>query len=117
MYRSNGHLAASLGATTARFGAALTVIHVVRVALNCTPVADVRAKYAGLLGERAVAGSCISAQPTDRRAFNATGWTRIRTLRADHVSETVAALGCAVVTGLDAVLGTLVQMMTHRVSP
>ena len=117
LHRSNGHLAASLGATTARFGAALTVIHVVCVALICTPVADVRAQYAGLLGERAVAGSCIGAQPTDRRALNATGWTRIRTLLAEHVRETVAALGRAVVTGLDAVLGTLVQMMTHGVFP
>ena len=108
MHRSNGHLAARFGATTARFGAALTVIHVVRVALNCTPVADVRAQYAGLLGERAVAGSCIGAQPTDRRALNATGRTLIFAVFADHVRETVAALGRAEVAGVDAVFGELV---------
>ena len=51
-----GHLAASIGTTAARLGAAFTVVHVMRAALFRAPVADVRAKLAGLLGERTIAG-------------------------------------------------------------
>lgn len=87
------------------------------VALCRTPVADVRAQPASLLGERTVAGDRIDAQPADRRAFNAAGRTVIFAFLADHVRETVAALNRAVVTGCDAVPGALVQMMTHIVFP
>ena len=115
-FGSTGHLAASLCATTARLGAALTVIHVMCVALFRAPVANIRAQLAGLLGEWTVAGDCIGTQPADRRALDTAGRTVIFTFLADHVRKTVAALGRAFVTGFDAVLGVLVQMMTHGVS-
>ena len=84
-----------------------------RVALFCTPVADVCAQLANLLGERTVAGDRIDAQPADRRALDAAGRTVIFAFLTDHLCETVAALGRAVVAGGDAVLGALVQLMTH----
>ena len=88
-----------------------------RVALFRTPVADVRAQLANLLGERTVAGDRIDAQPADRRALDAAGRTGIFAFLADHARETAAALGRAVVAGDDAVLGALVQMITHFVFP
>lgn len=88
-----------------------------RVALFRTPVADVRAKLASLLGERTVAGDRIDAQTADRGALDAAGRAAIFAFLADHVRETVAALGRAVVAGGDAVLGALIQMMTHVVFP
>ena len=91
------------------------MIHVMRAALFRTPLADVRAQFANLLGERTVAGDRIGAQPADRRALDAAGRTVIFAVLADHVRETVAALGRAVVAGGDAVLGALVQRMTHVV--
>jgi hypothetical protein len=103
--RSSGHLAANLGASTARLGATLAVIHVMRAALFRAPSADVRAQLARLLGERAVAGDRIGAQPADCRALDAAGWTVIGALSAGHVRETDAARGCAVIAGLDAVHG------------
>ena len=111
--RLAGHVAASRDATTARLGAALTVIHVMRIALFRTPVADVRAQFADLLGERTVAGDRIVAQAADCRALDAAGRAVIFAFLSDHVCETVAALGRAVVADGDAVLGALVQMMTH----
>jgi hypothetical protein len=116
-FRSSGHLAARIGATTARFGAALTVIHVMLAALFRTPVAYVRAQLAYLLGERTVAGDRVGAQTADSRALDAAGRTVIFACLAAHVRETIAALGRAVVAGGDAVLGALVQMITHCVSP
>jgi len=59
--QSSSHLAASLDATTARLGTALTMIHIVRVALFRTPIANVRAQFADLLGERTITGDCIGA--------------------------------------------------------
>ena len=115
--QSTSHLAASLGATTARLGTALAMIHVMRVALFRAPVADVRAQLADLLGERTVAGDRIGAKPADRRALNATGRTLIFAVFADHVRETVAALGRAVVAGVDAVFGALVRRIAHVVFP
>lgn len=115
--RSSGHLAASLGASTARLGAALAVIHVMRAALFRAPSADVRAQLARLLGERAVAGDRIGAQPADRRALDAAGWTVIGALSAGHVRETDAARGCAVVAGVDAVHGAWLKEMVHCVFP
>jgi hypothetical protein len=88
-----------------------------RAALFRTPVADVRAQLASLLGERTVASDRIDAQPADRRALNAAGRTAIFAFLAYHVRETAAALGRAVVAGGDAVLGALVQMMAHVVFP
>ena len=88
-----------------------------RVTLLRTPVADIRAKFAGLLGERTVAGHCIGAQPADRRTLDAAGGTGIAAFLSDHMREAVAAFGCAVVAGVDTVLCTLVQMMTHGVFP
>src|SRR5665811_1133152 len=114
---SSGHLAAHLGATTARLGAALAVIHIMLAALFRTPVADVRAQLAYLLGERTVAGDRVGAQPADRRALDAASGTRVGAGLADHVRETVAARGRAVVARGDAVLGALVQMISHGVSP
>jgi len=84
-----------------------------RVALFRAPVADVRAQLASLLGERTVAGDRIDAQPADRQALDAAGRTAIFAFLADHVRETVAALGRAVVARGDATLGALVQRMTH----
>ena len=79
-----------------------------RVALFRAPIANVRAQLADLLGERTVTGDRIGAQPADRRALNATGGTVIFTVFADHVRETVAALGRAEVAGINAVFGELV---------
>ena len=88
-----------------------------RVALFRAPVADVRAQRASLLGKRTIAGYRIDAQSADRRALDAAGRTAIFAFLADHVRETDAALGRAVVAGGDAVLGALVQMITHVVFP
>ena len=88
-----------------------------RVALFRTPVANVRAQFASLLDERTVAGDRIDAQPADRRALDAAGRTVIFTFLTDHLRETVAALGRAVVAGGDAVLGALVKMMIHVAFP
>ena len=115
--QSTSHLAASLGATTARLGTALAMIHVMRVALFRTPITNVRAQLADLLGERTVAGDRIGAQSADSRALDATGRAFIFAILADHVRKTVAALSRAVVAGVDAVFGVLVQMMTHGISP
>ena len=88
-----------------------------RAAFFRTPVADVRAQLANLLGERTVAGDRIGAQAADRRALDAAGRTGIFAFLADHLRETVAALGRAVVAGGDAVFGALVQRITHVVFP
>ena len=85
-------------------------------ALFRTPVADVRAQLADLLGERTVAGNRIGAQAADRRAFDAAGRTVIFAFLADHVRETVAALCRTVVASGDAVFCVLVQMIIHGVS-
>jgi len=82
-----------------------------------TPVANIRAQLANLLGKRTVAGNRVGAQAADRRALDATGRTVIFACLAAHVRETIAAVGRAVVAGGDAVLGALVQMVTHCVSP
>jgi hypothetical protein len=88
-----------------------------RVALFRTPVADVRAQLANLLGKGTVAGHRIAAQPADRRALNTAGRTAIFAFLTHHVRETVAALGRAGVAGGDAILGALVEMMTHVMFP
>lgn len=84
------------------------MIHVMRVALFLTPVADVRAQLAYLLGEWTIARYRIGAQPADRRALDAAGRAIIVTLSANHVRETNAALGRAEVARLDTVFGKLV---------
>lgn len=116
-FRSSVHFAAYLSATTTRHGAALTVIHVLLATLFRTPVADICAQLANLFGKRTVAGNRISAQTANRRAFDATGRTIIFACLAAHVRETIAAIGCAVVAGGDAVLRALVQVIIHSVSP
>ena len=88
-----------------------------RVALLGTPIADVSAQLADLLGERTVAGHCIGAQSTDRRTLDAAGRTRIVAFLADHMREAIAAFGRAVVAYVDTVFGALVQMMTPGVFP
>lgn len=70
-----------------------------RAALFRTPVANVRAQFADLLGEPSVAGDRIGAQTADRRALDAAGRTVIFAFLADHVREAVAALSRAVVAG------------------
>jgi hypothetical protein len=107
-FRSSCHLAASLCATTARCSTTFAVVHVMRVALFRTPVADVRAQLAKLLDEWAVAGDCIGAQAAHCRALDAAGRTGIFAVLADHMRETVAAFGRAVIAGVDAVRGVLV---------
>jgi len=116
-FRSSGHLAACLGATTARFGTTLAVIHIMLATLFRTPVANIRAQLANLLGERTVAGDRVGAQTANRRALDAAGRTVIFACLAAHVRETIAALGRAVVAGGDAVLGALVHMIAHRMIP
>ena len=117
MHRLAGHLAASRGATTARLGAAFTAIHVMGAAFFRTPVTDVRAQLAELLGERTVAGDRVGAEPADRRALDTARGTGVAAGLAGHKRETVAALGRAVVAGGDAVFGALVQRITHVVFP
>ena len=117
VHHSSGHLAASFCTTAARLGAAFTVIHIVRVALFRAPVADVSAQLAGLLGERTIAGHRICTQPADRRALDAASRAFIHAFLADHVGETVAAFGRAIITGGNAVFGALVQVVTHDVLP
>lgn len=92
---------------TARLGAALAVVHVMRAALFRAPVANVRAQLADLLGERTMAGDRVSAQAADRRALDAAGRTFIFACLADHVRETVATRGRTVVAGVDTVRGVL----------
>jgi hypothetical protein len=116
-FRSSCHLAASLCAMTARCSTTFAVVHVMRVALFRTPVADVRAQFADLLCERTVSGNRIGAQAADRRALYAAGRAVIFALLANHVRETVAALGRTIVAGVDAVHCILVQMMSHGASP
>ena len=82
-----------------------------------TPIADVRAKFANLFGERIVAGNCVGAQPANRGTLDTAGRTGIRAFLSDHVVKTTAALGRAVVAGGDAIFGVLFQMMTHGVFP
>jgi hypothetical protein len=112
-----GHLTARLGTAAASLGAALAVRHVMGAAFLGAPVADVRAQLAELLGERTVASDRVATEPADRRALDAAGRTAIFAFLADHLCETVAALGRAVVAGGDAVLSALVQMMTHVAFP
>ena len=86
-----------------------------RLALFRAPVADVRAQLASLLGERTVADDRVNAQPADRSALDAAGRTVIFAFLTHHVRETVAALGRAVVAGVDAVFGALVRRIAHVV--
>lgn len=116
-FKSSGHFAAGLSATTAGLGAELAVIHVLLATLFRTPVADICAQLANLLGKRTVAGNRIGAQSANRRTLDAAGRTVIFACLTAHMRETIAALGCAVVTGGDAVLRALVQMIIHDVSP
>ena len=88
-----------------------------RAALFRAPVANVRAQLAGLLGERTIAGHRIGTQAADRRALDAASRAFIHAFLADHMSETVAAFGRAIVAGGNAVFGALIQMMTHGVFP
>jgi len=83
------------------------------VALCRTPVADVRAQLANLLGERTVAGYRINAQSADHRALDAAGRTAVFAFLTHHVRKADTALYRAVVAGFDAVPSILVQMMTH----
>ena len=53
---------------------------------------------------------CLGGHLAASRAF-------IHAFLADHVGETVAAFGRAIVTGGNAVFSALVQMMTHGVFP
>lgn len=93
------------------------MIHVLLATLFRTPVADICAQLANLLGKRTVAGNRISAQTANRCALDAAGRTVIFACLAAHVRETIAALGCTIVTGGDAVLRALVQMIIHGGSP
>ena len=88
-----------------------------RATLFGTPLADVRAQLADLLGKRAIAGDRIGAQSADCRALDTAGRTGVFAFLADHMRETVAALGGTVIAGGNAVFGVLVQMMTHGVIP
>ena len=117
LVRSTGPFATSLGAATAGVGTALTGLHVTCFAFFCAPVADLGAQLTDLLGERAVASDRVCGQSADCCALNAAGRTVIGTALAHHVSETVATFGRTVIAGGDAVLGVLIQMMTHVVSP
>ena len=88
-----------------------------RAALIGAAGADVGAQRADLLCERTVARDRICAQPAHCRAIDTAGRTLIDAFLADHVRETVAALGRAIVAGVDAIFRTLVQMMAHGVCP
>ncbi len=79
--------------------------------------AEVRAQLAELLGERTVTGDRVAAEPADRGALDTAGGTGVGAGLAGHVRETVATFGRAVITRGDAVLGSLVQMLTHGMSP
>jgi hypothetical protein len=114
---SGRHLAARCGALDASFGAALAVIHVVCTTLFCAPVANVSAKLANLFGKWAVACGRVSAQAADRCAFNTAGRTGIDAFLADHVRKAITARSGAEVASVNAVLGVLVQVMTHGETP
>ena len=79
-----------------------------RATLFCTPVADVRTQLADLLGKRAVSGDSIGAESADCGALDTTGRTVIVTLPANHVCETIAALGRAEIAGVNAVFSELI---------
>ena len=114
---SIGHLAAHCGALGASLGAALAVVHVVCTTFGRTPVANVRAQHAKLFDKGAVARGRVSAQPADRRAFDTAGRTGIDAFLSHHVRKTIAAGDGANVAGVDAVLGVLIQVMTHDGTP
>ena len=114
---SSGHLAARCGALGASFGAALAVIHVMSTTLLCAPVANVRTQRAKLFGKWAVACGRVSAQAADRCAFNTAGRTGVEAFLAHHVRKTIAARSGADIAGVDAVLGVLIQVMTHDETP
>ncbi len=113
---SGNHCSASFGTTSARDSTTLAVLHVMRVTLFRTPVADVCAELAYLLGERTVARDRISAQPADRCALDAAGRAVIFALDADHVRETNAALGCAEIAGVHTSFAEFVWLVIHTFS-
>lgn len=117
LHGSTGHLATSLGAPAASLCATLTVVHFMRTALCRAPIADVSTHRADLLREGTIAGDRVGAQPADFRALDATGRTGIFAFHACHVRETGSAFSRALVASGDAVLGTLIQLMTHFVFP
>jgi hypothetical protein len=86
-------------------------------ALFGTPITDIRAQFASLFGEWAIASYCIGTQATNRRAFDTTGWAGIFTFFANHMCKTVAARSGTQVACINAVLGILIQMMTHGETP
>jgi hypothetical protein len=73
------------------------VIHVLLATLFRTPVADICAQLANLLGKRTVTGNHIGAQAANRRALDATTRTVIFACLSAHMRETIASLSCAVV--------------------
>jgi hypothetical protein len=93
------------------------MVHVVRVALLGTPVANLRAQCTDFLLERAIARHGIRAQPTHGRALDATGRTIVRAFLADHVRKTVAAFGGAFVARGDAGFDSFSQVMAHDETP
>ena len=89
------------------------MVHVVRVALFLTPVANVCAELANLFGERTIARNRVGTQTTYRRTLDAASRAVIFAFYSNHVRKAVAALGRAEVAGIDAVFGELVQTMVH----
>jgi hypothetical protein len=114
--RLRGHRAASRRASTTGFGARLAMCHAVRVAFLPAPITDLRAQFAQLLGERAVARDRVAAEPTNRRALDAARRTGALALLAGHMRETVPAFGRALVACVDAGLFVPSQMFTHDVA-
>ena len=115
--RSGGHRSARGRTVDASLGAALAMIHVVCTTFLCAPVAGVRAQLAKLFGKWAVARGRVGAQAADRCAFNTTCRTGIDALLANHVRKAIAARSGADVAGVNAVLGVLINVMTHEETP
>jgi len=89
------------------------MVHVMRVALFLTPVADISAQFAYLLGEGAITGNRIGAQSTDCGTLDTARGAVVFALDTDHMCEAIAALGRAEVAGVDAVFGELVHSVIH----
>ena len=89
------------------------MVHVMRVALFLTPVANVGAQFAYLFGEWAITGDCIGAQPADCGTLDAARRAVVFALDTDHMCEAITAFGRAEVAGVDAVLGELVHSVIH----
>ena len=93
------------------------MIHVVGTTFIGTSTADICTECANLFGEPTMASTCVGTQAATCRAFHATRRARVLAFRANHVGEATAALGCAIVAGINTGLGIRLNRVPHGVAP